>query len=301
VAIFDETLDAPRIGLVPYMQMHPLMSVRLKADGTHSLPAGVITVYDTVANEASFAGDARLGGVPAGETRLVSFARDLRTEIETKQTPRPDIVTEVTVANGVLIYTVRSRQAIELTLTAPAREPRNLLLELPRGGIGQTLTFEDGKTKPTEETATAYRVAVSLAPGERRTLTAYLDQPISRSVALMDGDESVLGFISNQSALDPSARAAIGHVLELRLDAARKAVDLAALRKQMDDVLADQDRLRKNIGAVTPSDALRTRLVQELDASETRAVDLLKRINAASVEAVKARQSLADAVGTLKI
>jgi hypothetical protein len=301
VAIFDAKLDAPRIGLVPFMQDHPLTSVRLKADGTHSLPAGVITVYDTVANEVSFAGDARLGGVPAGQTRLVSFARDLRTTIETKQSNRPDIVTGMTVANGVLTYTVRSRRAIQLALAAPARESRDLLLELPRGGLGQTLTFEDGKTRPTEETATAYRVEISLAPGETRTLMAFLDQPIGRTVALIDGDETTLGFIVNQSNLDPPALAALRHVLDLRQDAARKANVVTDLRKQMDNDLADEDRLRKNLVVVTAGDALRTRLVQALDAAETRAEDLRKRIGSAEIDAVKARQAVVEAVGALKI
>lgn len=301
VAIFDTRLAAPRIGLVPYMQTHPLMSVRLKADGAHSLPAGVITVYDTVANEVSFAGDARLGGVPAGEARLVSFARDLRTTVETKQSPRPDVATALTVANGVLVYTVRARQAIQITMTAPVRESRDLLIELPRGGVGQTLGFEDGKTHASEETATAWRVAVSLAAGETRTITAYLDQPVSRTVALIDGDEASLGFIINQASLDPSARAAIHHVLDLRQDAARKAAEAAALRRRMDDVLADQDRLRKNLAAVTAGDALRTRLVQALDVSETEAEQTRNSIADADAKVAKARQALADAVAGLRI
>ncbi len=300
-AIFDTRLAAPRIGLVPYSQTHPLMSVWLKADATHSLPAGVITVYDTSGNEIGFAGDARLGGVPPGEERLVSFARDLRTTVETRQTPRPDIATALTVANGVLTYTVRSRQAIQITMTAPARESRDLLIELPHGAAGQTLSFEDGKTRASGETATAWRVAISLAAGESRTLTAYLDQPIRRTVALTDGDEAPLDFIIDQTGLDPAARAAIRHVLDLRQDAARMAAEAAALRRRMDDVLVDQDRLRKNLAAVTAGDALRARLVQALDASETEAEQTRKAISDANAKAARARQSLADAVAGLRI
>jgi hypothetical protein len=301
VPVLDTGLTLSRIGLVPYMQTHPLMSVRLKADGAHSLPAGVITVYDTVANEVSFAGDARLGGVPAGETRLVSFARDLRTKVETRQSPRPDIATALTVANGVLTYTVRARQAIQITMIAPVRDSRDLLIELPRGGAGQTLGFEDDKTRPTEETATAWRIFVSLAAGETRRLTAYLDQPVSRTVALTDGDEAVLGFIISQTGLDPAARAAIHHVLDLRQDAARLTAEAAALRRRMDDVQADQDRLRKNLAAVTAGDALRTRLVQALDVSETEAEQNRKSIADADARVAKARQVLADAVAGLRI
>jgi hypothetical protein len=301
VPILDESIKTPRIGLVPFGKPHPLTAVKLTNDTDNSLPAGVMTIYDTTASGPSFAGDARLGGLPAGQTRLLSYANDLRTDIETKQNAQPDIVTSVSIANGVLAYTERSRQAIQIAMTAPARESRDLLLELPRGGLDQTLSFADGKTTPAEETATAWRVAVSLKPKETRTLTAYLDQPISRSVALIDGDEAIMVFIAGQDRLDPAARAAIRKVMDLRQDEAGKAANAAALRKQMSDVLVDQDRLRKNLTAVTQGDALRNRLVQALDASETQAEQLRKAIGSADAEVAKAHKVLADAVAALKI
>jgi hypothetical protein len=301
VPILDEHINTPCIGLVPFQKPHPLTSVRLANDSPNSLPAGVMTVYDTTATGPIFAGDARLGGLPAGQTRLLSYANDLRTDIETKQSGEPDIVTAISIANGVLTYSERSRQAIQITMTAPAQESRDLLLELPRGGLDQTLSFEDGKTITTEQTATAWRVAVSLKPKETRTLTAYLDQPISEDVALVDGDDSVIAFVAGQDRLNPATRAAIRKVLDLRLDEASKTAAAGSLRKQMNDVLADQDRLRKNLAAVTQGDALRTRLVQSLDASETQAEQLRKAISAADADVAKAHKVLTDAVAALHI
>jgi hypothetical protein len=301
VPILDEHINTPRIGLVPFEQPHPLTAVKLTNDSPGSLPAGVITVYDSSPAGPTFAGDARLGGLPAGQTRLLSYASDLRTDIETKQSAQPDIVTSVSIVNGVLTYNERTRQAIQITMTAPAQESRDLLLELPRGGLNQTLSFEDGKTTPAEQTATAWRIAVSLKPKETRILTAYLDQPTSEDVALVDGDETVIAFVAGQDRLNPAARAAIRKVLDLRQDEASKTAAAASLRKQMNDVLTDQDRLRKNLAAVTQGDALRTRLVQALDASETQAEQLRKAISAADGDAAKAHKALTDAVAALHI
>jgi hypothetical protein len=301
VPILDEHINTPRIGLVPFQRSHPLTAVKLTNDSPNSLPAGVITVYDSSPTSPTFAGDARLGGLPAGQTRLLSYASDLRTDIETKKSGQPDIVTSVSIVNGVLTYNERARQVIQITMTAPAQESRDLLLELPRGGLDQTLSFEDGKTTPAEQTATAWRVAVSLKPQETRTLTAYLDQPTSEDVALVDGNESVIAFVAGQDRLNPTTRAAIRKVLDLRQDEASKTAAAGSLRKQMNDVLVDQDRLRKNLAAVTQGDALRTRLVQSLDASETQAEQLRKAISAADADAAKAHKALADAVAALHI
>src|SRR5262249_4140327 len=156
---------APRIGLVPFQQVHPLAAIRLRNDDSRALPAGVLTLYDSDGG-ISFAGDARLGGLPAGESRLLSFAQDLRTTVETKLSAAPNVLVAFSVADGVLNYTLRHRQVIRITLTAPAKETRDLLLEVPKSGLEQSVTAEDSKVQITEQTASAFRVLVSLAAGE---------------------------------------------------------------------------------------------------------------------------------------
>ncbi len=300
VPIVDREFPAPRIGLVPFMQTHPLAAVRLKNDGAQSLPAGVLTIYDST-GATSFAGDARLGGLPAGESRLLSFARDLRTTIETKQSAQTGTVISFSVADGVLTYTERNRQVITITITAPAKETRELLLEIPKSGPDQTLTFEDGKTKVTEQTATAFRVALSLAAGETRTLIAWLDQPEQQSVELVDGDDAVLQSIVSADKLNAPARAALTRILDLRRDEARKQAEVEKQQKLQDAVQADEERIRKNLGSVNSSDPLRARLTKALDADETRIEQLRKAIDDATADAEKAHRVLVDAVTKLKI
>jgi hypothetical protein len=301
VPIIDREVPAPRICLVPFQQPHPLAAVRLKNDDAHSLPAGVLTLYETTAGSVAFAGDARLGGLPSGETRLLPYARDLRTMIETRQSPRPDTITAFRVAGGILTYTVLNRQVVQITATAPAREARDLLLEIPKSNAGQTLTLEDGKIPVTEQTATAFRIALALTPGETRVITGWLDQPVRQTVALVDGDDTELQAVVGEEKLNPAGRAALRHVLDLRQDKARKSAEVERQRKLLEDVLADEDRTRKNLGAVAATDALRSRLTRALDADETRIEQLRKSIDEAVSELLKAYRDLADAVAALQI
>ena len=72
----------------------------------------------------------------------------------------------------MLHITTRQREVLRVTITAPANEPRRVLVEIPKDG-DRTLTLEGGPIPGVEETATAWRVPVSLKPGEVRKLTAY--------------------------------------------------------------------------------------------------------------------------------
>ncbi len=300
IPIIDREIPASRIGLAQMSQSHPLSSIRIRNETGPSLPAGALTLYDT-RGTVGFAGDARVGGLPAGETRLLSFARDLRTTIETSTAGQPEQLTTFSVADGVLIYTVRARQAIRLKATAPVRETRELLLELPKSSAEQTLSVEEGKAKVTEMTATAWRVGISLAAGATEVATVFLDQPVRRSIRLLDGDDATLQFLVTGDRLNGAGQTALRRVLDLRRDEARKQAEVAQLRRQMDEVQADEDRIRKNLAAVSAGDALRTRLTKALDADETRIEQLTKAIADAAAEVDKAHRALVDAVTTLRL
>ena len=126
----DREVPATRLGLVQEGRPHPLAAIRLANDTGASLPAGVLTLYDG-ADAAAFAGDARLGGLPPGETRLLAFAEDLRTAADWRIDAEQRLL-GVTAAAGVLHLRERDRWTARITLVAPAAEPRHLLVEIPR-------------------------------------------------------------------------------------------------------------------------------------------------------------------------
>jgi hypothetical protein len=277
---------------------HPLSAIRITNDTGSSIPAGVLTLYDA-SGAATFAGDARLGGLPAGERRLLSFAQDLRTTVERSSTGETTLAS-LTAAQGVLHITTRQREVLRVTIAGPANEPRRVLVEILKGG-DRTLTLEGGAIPDVEETATAWRVPVSLKPGEVRKLTATVDRLEREQTALLADDAEVVMRLLNEQTLTPTARTALQRLAALRQDEAAKRTTFDQLKAQQAAILQDEDRIRRNLAAVAANEALHARLTRALDADETRLEQLNQAIEQATAAADKAHQLLAEAAGSLRL
>jgi hypothetical protein len=298
VPIIDRGIPTERLDLAAGDDPHPLSAIRITNDTGSSLPAGVLTLYDT-AGMASFAGDARLGGLPAGERRLLSFAQDLRTTVERESTGQTTLAA-LTAADGVLHITTRQREVLRVTLTAPMHEPRRVLVEIPRDD-GRTLTIDGAPLPGIEETATAWRLPVALQPGEVRKLTAYIDRLEREQTALLDDDAQVAVRLLNEQALTPEARTALQRLAALRQDEAAKRAIVAQLKAQQAAILQDEDRIRRNLAAVAPNDALHGRLTRALEADEAKLDQLGLAIAQTTEAADRAHVALTDAVASLRL
>jgi hypothetical protein len=294
--ILDRMASAARVGLVQQGRAHPLASVRITNDTGTSLPAGVLTLYDP-ASPAMFAGDARLGGLPAGESRLLSFAEDLRTAVAWKQ-EEATTVAAVTAARGVLRLDERLRVTVQATLTGPVGEARALLLEIGKRP-GFTLV-PDAALVPVEETAGAWRFAVALAPGETRVVAVRLDQIRRQAIGLLEG-EATLARVMGLQGLDANARAALQRLVDLRAVVSVREAAREAATRRFAELEADQERVRKNLAAVPPADALHGRLLRQLEALEGQMEQQRRTIAEARAAAEQARRELENAAGRLAL
>jgi Domain of unknown function (DUF4139) len=298
VPIIDRSLPAERVDLAIGNDVHPLSAVRMTNDTGTSIPAGILALYDA-SGTATFAGDARLGGLPVGERRLLSFAQDLRTTVE-RTSSGETALASLTAAQGVLSITTRQREVLRLTISAPANEPRTVLVEIPKEG-DRTLTFEGGPIAGTEETATAWRVPVSLQPGEVRKLTVYLDRLEREHTELLADDAQVVVRMLNEQTLSQVARSALLRLASLRQDEAAKRAAVDQLKAQQAAVLQDEERIRRNLAAVAANDALHARLTRALDLDESRLEQLNQAIEQATTAADKAHQALVEAASSLTL
>jgi hypothetical protein len=298
VPVIDRDVPAERVDLATADNIHPLSAIRVTNNTGTSLPAGVLTLYDT-SGAVAFAGDARLGGLPTDESRLLSFAQDLRTTVERSSSAELTLVS-LTASEGVLSVTSRRREILRLTISAPANEPRKVEVEIPKDG-DRTLTVEGGPVAGTEETATDWRVPVSMQPGEIRRLTVYLDRQVHENTELLADNAKVLVQLLNQQGLSQAARTALLRLAALRQEEATRRAAIDQLKAQQAAVLQDEDRIRRNLAAVTPNDALHARLTRALDADESRLEQLGQAIEQATASADKAHQALADAVRSLNL
>jgi hypothetical protein len=296
VPILDREVPAERVGVVRQGRTHPAQAIQIVNDGATSLPAGVLTLYDPT-DAATFAGDARLGGLPAGERRLLEFAEDLRTKVDWRQEETSALL-DVTAAQGVLHVRDRDRWTARVTLVAPAKEPRKLLLEIPRRGGGE-LVVEDGPA-PSGETATAWRLPLDLRAGETRVVVAHVDR-INLETTEISADNRVLARLLGEQALTPAARAALQHVVDLRAELAARESERDAAKARLADVERDEDRIRRNLSAVPASDALHGKLVRGLDADEDRVAAETSAIAQAEQAVAAARTALEQAARSLQI
>ena len=298
VPVIDRSMPAQRVDLAACNDPHPLFAIRITNDTGASIPAGVLTLYDA-SGAAMFAGDARLGGLPVGESRLLSFAQDLRTTMDCETTDQT-AVAALTASQGVMRITTRLREVLRITLTGPAAESRSVLVELPKGS-DRTLVLDGGPIQGTEETATAWRVPVTLKPGEVRKLTAYLDRMEREETSLLADGAQVLVRLLNEQTLSAAARTALQHLAALRQDEAAKRATVEQITAQKAAITQDEDRIRKNLVVVAPNDALHARLTRALDADETKLDQLNQALEQATAEVDKAHQALADAATVMRL
>ena len=295
VPILDREVPAARVALATPTAPHPTAAVRVTNDGATSLPAGVLTLYDPT-GAASYVGDARLGGLPVGEDRLLAFAEDLRTALDW-HTDTNIRITALAAAGGVLTIDRRNRQTWRIVAVAPAREPRMLLLQIPVPS-GQKLVVENG-AEPAGEITGAARLRVRMAAGETRTVTAYTETVQQQRLALLQ-DAPVLAQLIADQAMPATARAGLRRLAELRTVEAARIAEHERLKGELADIEHDEERLRKNIAAVPPNDALSTRLIRQLDASETRIAALTRSIEQAAAAVTAAHAALEQAVQDLR-
>lgn len=295
VSILDGMVPATRVALARPGQPHPLAAIRLTNSSASSLPAGVLTLYDAQ-GDAPYAGDARLGGLPTGESRLLAYAQDLRTTLDWRQ---EDAVTvsALSAADGVLTVDQRNRQVTHAVLTAPALSPRRVLIEVPKP---EGATVADSFAQPAEETSAAWRFVADLRPGETRELTYAVDRQERQSIALLDDEDAVAAVLNLQGA-SPAARTALRGIAGLRAQEAARAAERDQLVTQREAVESDEARLRANLGALQPSDALRNRLIRQLDADETRHAQLDAALDAANAAVARAHRALVDAIAGLRL
>lgn len=299
VPIADRDVPATRVALYQpgASRDHPLAAVKVKNDGPSGLPPGVITLYEEGTDGAAYAGDARLGGLPAGEDRLLSYAVDEKTKVDRDQ-HNVTTLTKAGIAEGVLRLTQTDRETIAIHVAAPATEARHLIVEQPKLP-GWTLVSPD----PTklDQTATAWRDTIDLKPGEMRTETIVLERPRLETMAIATTDDVRLAAALSTDTIDPAVKQALSQLAALRRTAAQKKAAQQKVAGDINAITADQSRIRDNLRSVDSQSALHKRYMDKLAEQETQLEKLQAAANAAADAAQTADAAVDAYIAGLKI
>lgn len=276
---------------------HPLASLRLRNDSGAALPPGLLTFYETVDGAPAYVGDARMATLPAGDSRLLSFAVDQAVTIDRAEQPSRRIA-RAGVADGILTLSVTDRQTTTYTVAGAADADRALVIEHPRRP-GWDLAEPSGGA--TDATATAYRLPLAVPAGKTVTLAAALERPRQERIALSDLNADQLTVQASAAELPPALREALIRLAGLRAAVAEKERRIAAVEQEQADRIKEQERLRENLKALPPGSDLHKRTLAKMGEAETRLDTLSRDLTTARAETEAARQALRDGIRGLTL
>jgi hypothetical protein len=266
VPIFDRDLPIERLALFqPGTSVtHPLASLRIKNDSPTGLPPGVLTLYEESAAGVTYLGDARLAQLPAGESRLVSYAVDEKTKIVREQ-QGTRAISKGAIAQGVLTLTRTQRQTTVYKIAAPVNETRKVIIDHPKMA-GWTLVAPSGA----EETAGAHRLTVALKAGEAQTVMAVLEMPVLETLRVADMADDQIAEVTDTHSVASEIKNAFAELARLRRLLAQRQTEEEQIKAKIATLQTDQARIRDNLERVDRDSGLHKRYVEKLNEQETQ-------------------------------
>jgi hypothetical protein len=217
---------------------HPLDAAEITNSTGKTLDGGPITVYEG----GAYAGEALMETVKTGDKRLISYGVDLGTRITTQWDSKAEQIREIHARHGILttrnavvetrVYTIRNvdQKAKTLVIEHAARQDYNLL-----------------DRKPSEKTSSAYRFEVKLAAGATEKFPVIEEHVYERAFSITDLTPDVLFAYVRNKDFSEAARKQIEQIANLKQQIAAAGRDIQSLESQINDVINDQERLRRNI------------------------------------------------------
>jgi hypothetical protein len=253
VSIYNEGVQAK----------HPLLGLKFKNTSGLHLMQGPITVFEG----SSYAGDARILDLQPKEERLLSYAIDLGTEVETLVPDPKDRITKVRIQRGIIQTTHLSQQSKTYNFKNRSEHDRLVILEHPFRADFKLISEE----QPSERARDVYRFEVPVPAGKIASRTITEEHSFGQAITLTNtDDQSIKLFLTtNGKIISEKARDAINGAMELKNKLALTQRELAQKNQQLNDIVQDQGRLRANLKEMPPTAQAYKRYLKKFDDQET--------------------------------
>ena len=218
---------------------YPRLGAEITNTSGMKLPAGPITVYDG----GIYAGDALIEFWNENEKRLISFGEDLSITASTSDS-NTRAVSSVKISGGVMTINRNLTFTKDYTFNNTGSASKQLIVE-----HNKTAQTELVSPRASEQTASAYRFSLSLPANRETALKVSEMRPISESITLLPMQlNSLISYSSNQE-IPSNVRTALQRAVELRRAVDAADANVRDIEAQKNRLIADQDRIRKNLEA----------------------------------------------------
>jgi len=272
---------------------HPLNGYQLKNTSALHLMQGPITLFDS----GTYAGDARIEDLPPGQDRLISYALDLKTEVEpTLEGGTQELVT-VSLKKGTMLISRRLVEDRTYLVKNRDAKAKTVLIEQPYRADWKLAEPKE----PTERTRDLYRFSVAVDPGKSATLRIKETLPIQESILLMESGINQIVYYQQAKEVSQKVKEALQRVVQLR----GKLDDTRAQRTRLDqrtaEITAEHARIRENMHRLQQNSDLYNRYVKKLDQQETDLDKLRKEIEGLKNTEEEHRRELQNYVMNLDV
>lgn len=272
---------------------NPLLGVRLKNETKNYLLSGPVAVLDKIKRADgsivdSYAGDATIDDVPAGQERLLSYAVDQELLVDASKRDTKSALVTASILKGVmkLNYTETINQ--EYTLENKGERDKQLLIEHP---ISQGYDLKT-PAKAREKTDRLYRFEIAVPAKKSIPFNVLEERPRGESITLFTADPGTLVSYSTNTVIPSSVKAVLAKAATKRqamVDVQRKLTQRNADKNRNDQ---EQANIRNNISVLPAGSDSRNDQIKELNAKYEDGKTIAKDIDSLTKDVEKARAEL---------
>lgn len=272
---------------------HPMRGLEITNSTNLQLMPGPISVFDG----GSYAGDAQIGHVPAGDKRLLAYSVDLEVNF-TRDQNDTEAIRKVRIVHGAFELTSLHQNTTGYTFTSKDKNrDRTMIVEQPRL-TGWDLVKPE---KPYEVTDALYRFELPLSAGGQAKVEVVQQRTDLRTLAVLQMDLNTLLAYSKQGHVSKDVIDAFKEAARLQslvTDAERHVADLEKQRQEID---TDQARIRQNMQTIDRASDLYSRYMKKLTDQETKVEQLADQIAKGRDAVKKAQEDLNGYIGGLNV
>ena len=276
---------------------NPLNGVWLTNDTKLSLLAGPVTVFDG----GTYAGDARLDNLAAGEKRLLSYAIDLEMAVDPTSKSAEKIVAGK-IVRGVLNITRREEYTQVYALKNKTEQERALVVEHPRNNERKLLT----PAEPAEKTPSLYRFEISV-PGAKEgkaaegKFTVVEERVYEQAMEILPYDVGMVMMYASDKQIPQKVREALAEAGKRKNDLSQAQQELAQTKEQIKAQQSERAQLPPVMNALDRTGQAYKTYEKKLMAIEAR-LDQLQKDRAEQNEKVNELQNaLANYLNNLTV
>ncbi len=283
------TIGKNQSALVPILQAHieaekvtlwnreaaPLRALWIKNTSGQVLDAGSFNVLEGQA----FAGEGVLETIHPDERRLLSYAGDAAIHVKYSDESAKNPFSRIRIAKGTMFMTREEHKTSKITVRNADTDARQVIVEYP---AEEGWKLAPGTSQPEEATDSYYRFRVPVEAGRTAELTVESIQPLEDSFELTDLDSEKVDLFVQQKRITPALMQDFDRIMKQKQKIGGIVSQIGDRRRESDQILADQNRIRENMKALkgsTEEKALVQRYVGQLDSQESRLTSLRKELS----------------------